>query len=71
MASIKPWWIEFRVEGLLAGSWVSISGVVSPPIWVSISTATRLMTPLRTTHEPPSRDFCGEEDVAFPCHNAS
>ena len=46
----------FRVSGqgqLLGGSWVVISGVRSPLIWV-ISIATVLITPL-TTHEPPSK----------------
>ena len=38
--------------GFVGGSWVAISGVVSPPIWV-ISVVTLLMTPLITTHEPP------------------
>ena len=34
-------------------SWVVISGVISPPIWVTIIVAL-LATPLITTHEPPS-----------------
>ena len=35
-----------------------ISRVISPLIWV-ISTVTLLITPLITTHEPPSRTaFC-------------
>ena len=38
---------------LLGGSWVVISGVISPLIWV-INTVTLLITPLITTHEPPS-----------------
>ena len=38
---------------LLGGSWVVISGVISPLIWV-ISIVTLLITPLMTTHEPPS-----------------
>ena len=42
------------VEALvLAGSWVVISGVISPLIWV-VAIATLLRTPLITTHEPPS-----------------
>ena len=45
------------VRGLLSAplgaSWVVISGVISPPIWL-ISIVTQLITPLRTTHEPPS-----------------
>ena len=48
------------VSGILGGSWVDISRVISPLIWV-ISTATLLITPLITTHEPPSRveEFTG------------
>ena len=37
----------------LGGSWVAISGVVSPLIWV-ISRVTALITLLITSHEPPS-----------------
>ena len=43
-------------HGVLGGSWVVISGVISPLIWV-ISIVTLLITPLITTHEPPSRVF--------------
>ena len=39
---------------LLGGSWVVISGVISPLICV-VSIVTLLITLLRTTHEPPSR----------------
>ena len=39
--------------GLLGGSWVVISGVISFLTWV-ISIVTLLITPLITTHEPPS-----------------
>ena len=39
---------------LLGGSWVVISGVIGPLIWV-ISIVTRLINLLITTHEPPSR----------------
>ena len=38
---------------LLGGSWVVISGVISPLIGV-ISVVTLLITLLATTHEPPS-----------------
>ena len=38
---------------LLGGSWVVISGILSPLIWV-ISIVTLLRTLLITTHEPPS-----------------
>ena len=41
---------------LLGGSWVVLSGVISPLIWV-ITTVTRLITLLITTHEPPNRGF--------------
>ena len=40
--------------GLLGGSWVVISGAISPLIWV-ITIDTLLIPPLITTHEPPSR----------------
>ena len=40
---------------ILGGSWVVISGVISPLIWV-ITIVTLLITPLITTHEPPSRN---------------
>ena len=43
-----------RLEALLGGSWVVISGVISPPIWVT-TIVTLLITPLRTTPKPPSR----------------
>ena len=39
---------------LLGGSWVGISGLISPLIWV-ISIVTLLIILLITTHEPPSR----------------
>ena len=39
---------------ILGGSWVVISGVISPLIWV-INIVTLLITPLITAHEPPSR----------------
>ena len=42
------------VRGLLGGSWVVIRGAISPLIWV-IVIVTLLITPLITTHEPPSR----------------
>ena len=38
---------------MLGGSWVVTSRVISPLIWV-IAIVTLLITPLRTTHEPPS-----------------
>ena len=42
----------------LGGSWVVISGVISPLIWFS-TIVTLLITPLITTHEPP-RKKCAE-----------
>ena len=43
-------------EALLAvgGSWVVISGVISSLVWLIII-VTLLITPLITTHEPPSK----------------
>ena len=38
---------------VLGGSWVVISGVISPLLW-AITIVTLLMTPL---NEPPSRSF--------------
>ena len=40
-------------NAVLGGSWVLISGVISPLIWVT-SIVTLLLTLLITTHEPPS-----------------
>ena len=48
---------RFRVLG---GSWVAISGVTSPLIWL-ISIVTLLITPLIVTHEPPSK---GHSDLS-------
>ena len=42
-----------KLQPRLGGSWVDIRGVISPLIWVIII-VTLLITPLRTTHEPPS-----------------
>ena len=39
---------------VLGGSWVVVSGVTSPVIWV-MSIVTLRITLLITTHEPPSR----------------
>ena len=41
---------------ILGGSWVVISGVISPLIW-DISIVTLLITLFITAHEPPSRGF--------------
>ena len=43
----------YIVDPLLGGSWVVISGVMSPPIWV-ISIVTLLIALLITTHDPQS-----------------
>ena len=43
------WGLGSRISGLLGGSGVVISGVISPLIWVMV-----LITLLITTHEPPS-----------------
>ena len=48
--------LRFRVKGeqlVLGGSWVVISGVISPLIGV-ITIVTLIITPLITSHEPPS-----------------
>ena len=45
---------DVGVCGLLGGSWVVISGVISPLIWVR-TIDIRLITLLITTHEPQSR----------------
>ena len=42
-----------NIDSLLGGSWVVISGVISPLIWV-ITIVTLLITPLIPNHEPPS-----------------
>ena len=42
------------LQDVVGGSWEVISGVISTLIWV-ITIATLLITPLITTHEPPSR----------------
>ena len=44
-----PWRVK-ATEALLGGSWVVINGAISR---VTI----HLITPLITTHEPPSREF--------------
>ena len=43
---------------LLGGSWVAISGVISPLIWV-LTIVTLLISPLITTQQPPSRGSHG------------
>ena len=48
---------------LLGGSWVVISRVISPLIWV-ISIVTLLLTLLITTHEPPSKRRSKTRDVS-------
>ena len=43
-----------------------MSGVISPLIWV-ITIVNLLITPLITTHEPPSEPFpaCGKQGLGF------
>ena len=45
------------IQGLLGGSWVVISRVISPLIWVIIIVTLLITTPLITTPGPPSRGF--------------
>ena len=45
---------SWHADVLLGASWVVISGVISPLIWV-ISIVTLLITPFIATREPPSR----------------
>ena len=53
--AIKPVQVgRLRVWGLLGGSWVVISGVIRKVTTV-ITHLRGLITPLLTTHEPPSR----------------
>ena len=49
----KPGEPPFQAS-ILGGSWVVISRVISPLIWV-ITIVILLITPHITTHEPPSR----------------
>ena len=49
---------------LFGGSWVVISRVISPLIWVIII-VTLLITPLITTQEPPSVRGLGVWDLSF------
>ena len=50
--NLKLWGI--RPTGLLGGSWVVISRVISR-VTILITHIRGLITPLITTHEPPSR----------------
>ena len=43
--------------GVLEGSWVVISGVISPLTWVITIVVILPITQLITTHEPPSGAF--------------
>ena len=47
---------------LLGGSWVVISGVIIR-VTIAITQIRGLITPLFTTHEPPSRDLGGRARV--------
>ena len=57
---VRPREVRFESygRGLLGGSWVVISRVISPLIGVIVIVAL-LITPLITTHEPPSRVYRG------------
>ena len=48
--------LKFRPRALLGGSWVVISGVISR-VTIVITQIRGLITPLITTHEPPSIGF--------------
>ena len=52
-SKIKSFCHSDKPVGILGGSWVVISGVIRPLIWV-ISIVTLLITLLITTHEPPA-----------------
>ena len=59
--------VGFRVLG---GSWVVISRVISR-VTILITHIRGLITPLITTHEPPSK-FCGERsELGFARHGSS
>ena len=45
----------FVSSTVLGGSWVVISRVISPLIWVISTVTLLLITPILTTHEPSSR----------------
>ena len=47
-------WTSLPLEDLLGASWVVVGGVIGLLIWVILA-ATLLITPILTTHEPPSR----------------
>ena len=49
LASCRSW----PIQGILGGSWLVISGVISPVIW---ATAAVILLKIRliTTHQPPS-----------------
>ena len=47
--------IMSRYSPVLGGSWVVLSGVRSPAIRVTSMVTLLIITPLITTHEPPSR----------------
>ena len=49
---------------LLGGSWVVISAVISPLIWL-ISIVTLILTPFITTHEPPSTATTTAKEAAL------
>ena len=52
-------------RGLLGGSWVVISGVISPLIWVIIIVAL-LISLLTTTHEARLKEGTGRRSRLWP-----
>ena len=51
-------------SNLLGGSWVGISVVIRPLIWV-MTIVTLLIAPLITTHEPPSKPITEKAERHF------
>ena len=52
-ALLRPVRMQSKPESSIpGGSWVVISGVISPRIW-AVTIVTLLRTPLITNHEPP------------------
>ena len=55
--------LEVSTDRVLGGSWVVISGVISR-VTIIMTHIRGLITPLITTHEPPSRDWQVREEGA-------
>ena len=62
LSAVPAWPIAPAVP--LGGSWVAISRVISPLIWI----VTLLKTPLVTAHEPPSRCCFRSRAPVFASH---